>query len=287
MSLPLLEAQVVPAQALVGGQRGGVGPATTLPRLSTMPWSAMASALRAFCSTSSTVSPESSRSWRTRSMTWATILGARPSDGSSSSSTRGAVIRARAMTRICRSPPDSVAASCRRRSPSTGKLLVDARPAPRPAGRRSPQQQGRARRFSSTVSSVMTPWPSGTCATPARAMSSGLRRARLAPSSRIRPEPRPDQPGDGAQQRGLARAVGAEHGGDRAGLAPRARPRPAPARPVAGDHVLDRERRALIAGLTVPRACGSVVTAVAGCAGRRRRSPPARSLFQRWSASPR
>ena len=78
------------------------------PRLSTRPWSAIASALRAFCSTSSTVSPTSSRSCLIRSMTCATIRGARPSDGSSSSSTRGAAISARAMTRICRSPPDSV-----------------------------------------------------------------------------------------------------------------------------------------------------------------------------------
>ena len=85
-----------------------------------MPLSAMPSALRAFCSTSSTVRPASSRSCRIRSMTWATIFGASPSDGSSSSSTRGAAISARAMTRICRSPPDSVPAARRRRSASTG-----------------------------------------------------------------------------------------------------------------------------------------------------------------------
>src|SRR5580704_8927318 len=33
----------------------------------------------------------------------------------------------------------------------------------------------------------MTPWPSGTCATPALATSSGCRRARFTPSSRTRP----------------------------------------------------------------------------------------------------
>src|SRR5580700_11207877 len=43
------------------------------------------------------------------------------------------------------------------------------------------------RRFSSTVSSVITPWPSGTWATPARAMSSGWRRARSVPPTRTRP----------------------------------------------------------------------------------------------------
>ncbi len=37
------------------------------------------------------------------------------------------------------------------------------------------------------VSSVITPWPSGTCAIPARAMSAGRRRTMLAPSSRTCP----------------------------------------------------------------------------------------------------
>ena len=43
------------------------------------------------------------------------------------------------------------------------------------------------RRFSSTVSSGMTPCPSGTCAIPAFASASGPRPARSVPSSRIRP----------------------------------------------------------------------------------------------------
>src|SRR5262249_12267940 len=43
------------------------------------------------------------------------------------------------------------------------------------------------RRFSSTVSSVITAWPSGTCATPARTISSGGRRVRSVPSSATRP----------------------------------------------------------------------------------------------------
>ena len=54
-------------------------------------------------------------------MTWATIFGARPSDGSSSSSTRGLAISARAITRICRSPPDSVPALRPRAAASIGK----------------------------------------------------------------------------------------------------------------------------------------------------------------------
>ena len=43
------------------------------------------------------------------------------------------------------------------------------------------------RRFSSTVSSVITAWPSGTWPTPARTISSGRRRARSVSSSLIRP----------------------------------------------------------------------------------------------------
>src|ERR1700678_3656179 len=42
-------------------------------------------------------------------------------------------------------------------------------------------------RFSATVSSVITPWPSGTCATPARLTSSGRRPVRSVLSSLIRP----------------------------------------------------------------------------------------------------
>ena len=43
------------------------------------------------------------------------------------------------------------------------------------------------RRFSSTVSSGITPCPSGTWAIPARTICSGLRPARSVPSSRMRP----------------------------------------------------------------------------------------------------
>mmetsp|Transcript_5523 Transcript_5523/g.13350 ORF Transcript_5523/g.13350 Transcript_5523/m.13350 type:complete len:87 (+) Transcript_5523:1849-2109(+) len=48
--------------------------------------------------------------------TSSTRMGARPMDGSSSSTTSGLSITARAMASICCSPPDSVPASCRRRS---------------------------------------------------------------------------------------------------------------------------------------------------------------------------
>jgi hypothetical protein len=135
--------------------------------------SAIASAPRAFCSTRMIVIPLSLLSRTTMSMTWTITLGARPSDGSSSSRIRGRASSARAITSICRSPPDSVAASLRRRSArGRNRSYASARLAARSflAVRRLIMPM---RRFSSTVSSAMTPWPSGTCATPPRAMSSG------------------------------------------------------------------------------------------------------------------
>src|SRR5215472_16189240 len=150
----------------------------------------MASAARAFCSTSRMVMPLSRLSRTTMFMTCAMTLGARPSDGSSSSSTRGRATRARAITSICRSPPDKVAASLRRRSASGLKRSYASASAAARSARRGAmpgQDIMPIRRFSSTVSSGMTPCPSGTWAIPALAMSSGLRPARSAPSSRIRP----------------------------------------------------------------------------------------------------
>ncbi|CFP62030.1 Protein of uncharacterised function (DUF1602) [Bordetella pertussis] len=47
-------------------------------------------------------------------------MGARPMDGSSSSSTRGPIISARPMPSIWRSPPDSCASRWRRRSARRG-----------------------------------------------------------------------------------------------------------------------------------------------------------------------
>jgi hypothetical protein len=158
--------------------------------LSTTPRSAIASAPRAFCSTSTIVMPFSLLSRTTMSMTCVMIRGASPSDGSSSSSTRGRATRARAITSICRSPPDKVDASFLRRSASAPKRsYASASAAARSArrGARPGQDIIPIRRFSSTVSSAMTPCPSGTCAIPARAMSSGLRPVRSAPSSSTRP----------------------------------------------------------------------------------------------------
>jgi hypothetical protein len=91
---------------------------TTRPTLRTTARSAIDSALRAFCSTSRTVRFSLSRRPRMTAMISAVSRGARPSDGSSSSSTRGRLISARPIASICRSPPDSVCAGRRRRSAS-------------------------------------------------------------------------------------------------------------------------------------------------------------------------
>ena len=79
------------------------------------------SAIRASCSTTSTVSPSSSFSCRTIRKNSRTIIGARPSEGSSRSSSRGRLISARPSASICCSPPESVPARWPPRSVIHGK----------------------------------------------------------------------------------------------------------------------------------------------------------------------
>ncbi len=71
--------------------------------------SAISSTSRGFCSTR-TIERPLSLSLRIVAMTSATICGARPSDGSSISSTRGLAISARPIASICCSPPERCAA---------------------------------------------------------------------------------------------------------------------------------------------------------------------------------
>src|SRR5437870_943492 len=68
-----------------------------------------------------------------------TISGASPSEGSSSRSSRGRLISARAIASICCSPPESVPASCRRRSAGRGRSgsTGPRAPATAPTGRRT------------------------------------------------------------------------------------------------------------------------------------------------------
>ena len=76
--------------------------------------------MRTFCSTISTVMPSRAMRPMMRKMS-STICGASAALGSSSMIIFGSDIRPRPMHSICSWPPDSVAASWRRRSLSTGK----------------------------------------------------------------------------------------------------------------------------------------------------------------------
>ena len=102
-------------------------------------------------------------------MSCAVTSGANPSDGSSSKSSLGREIKARPMTNICRSPPESVDACRRRELLSRGKSSNIASIA-LCRSRRPMHHNVASRRFSSTVNSAMTPRPSGTWATPRRAI---------------------------------------------------------------------------------------------------------------------
>jgi hypothetical protein len=94
--------------------------------------------LRTFCSTISTVVPASAMR-RAMASSSSTMRGARPSDGSSSISRRGALIIARATATICCSPPLIVPASCAGALGQLGEVLqawrsrAPARPCDQPA----------------------------------------------------------------------------------------------------------------------------------------------------------
>ena len=90
----------------------------------------------------------------------------------------------------------------------------------------SPRHSPPRRRFSSTVSSAITPRPSGTCAMPEAddPLDGAAGRCR-APSRRMRPARGAHEARERAQQRRLARAVGAQDRGDAALRAPRRRRR--------------------------------------------------------------
>ena len=83
---------------------------TTWPRLRMTACFETDSALRAFCSTRTTVMSLPSVCSRSRAISWAVTIGASPRLGSSSSSSRGREMRARPSTSIWRSPPESVEA---------------------------------------------------------------------------------------------------------------------------------------------------------------------------------
>ena len=95
-----------------------------------------------------------------------TRIGARPTEGSSTSSSLGADISARAMASICCCPPDIEPASWRRalgehRERLVAELRGSSRSRRARSGRNAPSS-----RFSSTVSFGNRRRPSGTMATP-------------------------------------------------------------------------------------------------------------------------
>ena len=162
-----------------------------------------------FCSTISTVSPLA-RMRFTSSKTCCTTTGARPADGSSSSSSLGPLISARPMAHICCSPPDIVPASCLRRSFMRGNRSntnsIRSANAARASGMKAP-----IFRLSSTVSRGNSRRFSGTWAMPRPTMRCAGVASTSVPSIAIEPRARPDQSRDHAHQRRLAGAVGADH----------------------------------------------------------------------------
>ena len=141
--------------------------------------------MAAFCSTSRTVVPAALRA-PILSAICATISGASPREGSSSSSRRGELISARPMANICCSPPERYPAWLPRRSASSGNpsrtsLVVAA------TLRRTRTVTAPARRFSSTVSSAKIRRPSMTCAMPRRTRAVAEARPTGAPSNSTSP----------------------------------------------------------------------------------------------------
>src|SRR5919202_295469 len=115
----------------------------------------------------------------TMSKTCRVTSGARPRLGSSSRSSRGSLIKARAMASICCSPPESNPAGCFKRSRKMGNSAVTA-PMRATASRRDswcPPTQ----RFCSTVNSVKMRRPSGASVIPLAASSESERTAVIGP----------------------------------------------------------------------------------------------------------
>src|SRR6218665_2940702 len=145
--------------------------------------------MSSFCSTSNIVIPverKTCSAWRI----CCTTMGARPMNGSSNSSRRGADIKARPMATICCSPPDKVPVRCRRRSASRGnrsytysKRLRTAA-ALRPCSLMLPSS-----RLSYTVMGANTCRPSGTSASPSATMRWLALPLRSCPLLSSRPHP--------------------------------------------------------------------------------------------------
>ena len=160
-----------------------------------------------FCSTSSMVTPCASAR-RACGRSAATMSGARPSEGSSRSSSRGRAISARPSASICCSPPESVPACWCMRSRGSGRgvdalaVLLDAGPLdPRGGAEAQVLRHGERAEDAAALRAMGDAEP-----------HDARRRQPVDPLAveADRAGARPDQPGNGAQHRALAGAVGAE-----------------------------------------------------------------------------
>ena len=149
------------------------------------------------------------------SSTLRTMFGARPSEGSSNMISSGAPIRQRAIASICCSPPESVPAGLARALGEHRKQRQHA-VAVLPRAARARGSMAPISRFSATDSSE-TPGalpPPGRCRD--RRRDGSASRQYPSPRKTIRPRGRGSMPAMRPDQRGLARAVGADDGDDRA-----------------------------------------------------------------------
>src|SRR5439155_22606844 len=163
------------------------GPLSTMRPVSiTYARAATASAIRAFCSTSKTATFRSRLIDSTIVRISRTTSGARPNDGSSSTSRVGLDISARPIVSICCSPPLSVPASWRRRSPRRGnrsRTSASVRSIAWPSRRR----YAPIRRFSRTVICGKSRRPSGACERPRVTMRCARHLEMSTPRKTIRP----------------------------------------------------------------------------------------------------
>ncbi len=113
----------------------------------------MPSTRRTCCSTRSTAAPRSALA-RTAASSRVTILGARPRDSSSASTTLGSAASTRPRASICCSPPDSSPALVASSGRSSGKAASAASTPPRPSRRLSRHDRPLNRARSSVISAM-------------------------------------------------------------------------------------------------------------------------------------
>src|SRR4051812_38364735 len=116
-----------------------------------------------------------------------TMIGARPSEGSSMQRSRGSDMRARESASICCSPPESVPAGCEARSRRRGKLAMARSTRALTFFRSFRYLKPPISRFSRTLSAGKTRRPSGTSAMPAALRAWAGSRVTSTPSKRIFP----------------------------------------------------------------------------------------------------